>query len=123
MFRLFIFLIILVAIFIIALLISYFVHIEMVKTDRFEYGYGTFKQFLKHFTKYDWKWDSRWESSLEYEWPTTRIHADIFSFEGKGFIFNNPISYLRAKLYIRQYIKNKFKPSQPPNKIDWASEQ
>ncbi|MET3505474.1 hypothetical protein [Halalkalibacter oceani] len=88
-------------------IISWSVHISMVKEQPEEYGYATFKKFKKEFDKCRWEiqgyhgktianfalWDMR---------DGSKFGASIIQFQHKGMIMNNPLCWMRAVLYAKK---------------------
>lgn len=80
------------------------VHVSIVKDNADNYGYASFKTFKKHFDSVKWEKTSGgiWDETLQ-----TRYMHTLLMFNGVGMIINNPISYIRAQLYIRNHMKKK----------------
>lgn len=93
-------------------------HVEMVKINTGYYEKANYKYFKEKFNELDGKWDRKgWNSSLFYI-PIksnrfydfdrkSEFHANIIMFDGKGMILN-PIDLIRAKIYVKKYIKKHF---------------
>lgn len=104
-------------------------HVEMVKTNTECYGKANYKIFLKKFNELDGKWDRKgWNSSLFYI-PIksnrfydfdrkSEFHANIIMFDGKGMILN-PIDFIRAKIYVKKYIKKHFIRNKAKEIVKW----
>jgi hypothetical protein len=100
------------------LLITWGVHISMVKGEFCPYGWATYSKFKREFDKYNWEWDKCFENSL-FDYPSGGyIHASIFKFDYKGMIMRDPFSYFLSALYIRRYIRKNIKPYRK-DKVKW----
>jgi hypothetical protein len=109
----------------IILLATYLSHISMNKEEGVPYGWGTYKQFLKLYNKYTWvanenfRWSLFSKERINYWENTGYLHASIFKFNNKCFIFYNPISYFRAVLLIRN---EAIKQLGLKEKVNWNKE-
>lgn len=109
MFTLIVAAIIILAVVVIGSMMDWIVHISMVKEQTTQYGWAGHKKFIEQFHKAEWEYQPYWRKSLfgkEYE--KDQYHANIFKFNSKGMIINNPVSYLIVKLYVSGYIKETY---------------
>lgn len=102
------FLIAIIIVGIILLLANWAAHVSMTKDNCKKYGWGTFKDFKIMFDRQDWEIDEKFQSLFVYDYyldTKSKIHADIYKFEGKGMLLN-PIAFYRSKIYIKNYIED-----------------
>lgn len=81
---------------------NYKVHVYMTKTSTINSGRADFKTFKKHFDSFDWVDSKMYKESLfDRNDKATKIHANIFMFNGKGMVMKNHIAYNKAKKLIK----------------------
>jgi hypothetical protein len=95
--------------------ITWGVHITMVKGEGCEYGWGTYEQFKREFDKCNWHNGSYGEALVDYD-KGGYIHASIYKFNNKGMIMRDPFSYWATCLYIRKHHRI-IKPKR--NTVNW----
>jgi hypothetical protein len=88
-------------VFVVIISIDWFIHIEMVRSQKISYGWSNYRKFKEEFDKCNWSLG--WLNSL-YDY-NNQIHANIIRFNGVGMIINNPFSYYLTKRLTRKKIK------------------
>ena len=77
-------------------------HIAQVREFTDEWGRGSYKTFIREFKKYEWKRSEKFPTSFFCgTLDSSKIHADIIKFEGKGMVLD-PWSYLRFCIFIQR---------------------
>ena len=88
--------------------IPWAVHRSMVRENNSSYGKTDHKKFVEEFNKVEWIYKESFKDSLFSIDNKDQVHASIIEFNGKGMIINNPISYLKVRKHIENYIKENF---------------
>ena len=87
--------------------ISYSIHKVMVTEDCKECIHGSFNDFVKLFNQYSWEHSEFFKYSLFNYKYNCKIHANIFKFNGIGFICRKGSDYKKITKYIRNAIDYK----------------
>jgi hypothetical protein len=102
----------------ILLFVDWIVDISMTKTKCKKYGWASYRGFVRQFKQRTWKRgtydtleaDGYMQSTDIFDASYIHLGGGIFRFSNVGMLFRDPISHLRAKNYIKRYIKNYNKP-------------
>ncbi len=97
----------LIYIFYLLLTVNWRVHIQMVKDNTDNYGWGNYNSFVREFRKQNWTFNKIWNESLFDRDNNSEIHANIFKFNGKGMILPF-FDYMKATKFVKEYIKENF---------------
>lgn len=84
-------------------------HLDMTKDYSKVYGKANYKKFIEEFEKIDWNRDDWFENSYFHYESDSKIHANIYKFNGKGMLMRTPYDYYR----VYRYLKNK------RNTVNW----
>ena len=88
------------------------VHIDMVKSNCKEYGYGTYDKFVENFKKYELTEMDYFRGSFENYHNDSKFHASIIKFNGKGMILGRK-DLKRAQEYCKKIADN------GKNTVEW----
>ncbi|MFS0657460.1 hypothetical protein AB1L07_01365 [Niallia alba] len=99
------------------------VHIAMNVECVDKWGWGNYRLFKKYFKEIEWEIDKKYKGSLfaynQFSIQTSKIHADIFKFNGIHMAISDPVSYWLCQIYVQKYINNNFKEDFTNNSYKW----
>lgn len=95
-------------IFVAWLIIDWWTHVMITKSDSRIYGYAKYKDFVREFKKHNWSIEGRKDKYLWDRVNDCTIHANIVKMNGIGMVMRTPWDWQLVKGFVKEYIKVKY---------------